>query len=135
VSRSKPTFAAVAGVLLLATACQSQPAIANGPHTGSTTAAATAGIQQVTVTVADNYRFDPSTITVHQGTVKITLVHKGTGAPHDFAVVGFPADQTSLARPGQTVTTTFTTPSPGTYKFECTIHVTQGQVGQLIVLP
>ena len=131
---------ALPGALLLAivlacAGCASQPAVASGPHTGSATASEVAGVQQVTVTVADNYRFDPSTITVHQGTVKVILVHKGTGAPHDFSVVGFPGDQTPLATHGQTVSTTFTTPSPGTYKFVCTIHVAQGQVGQLIVLP
>jgi plastocyanin len=123
------------GAVLLAAGCASQPAVASGPHSGSTTAASVAGVQQVTITVADNYRFDPSTITVHQGMVRITLVHKGIGAPHDFSVVGFPGDQTPLANHGQTVSTTFMTPSPGTYKFICTIHVAQGQTGELIVLP
>jgi plastocyanin len=130
-------FGALGPVLLvlLAAGCASQPAVASGPHSGSAIASTVNGVQQVTITVADNYRFDPSTITVHQGTVRITLVHKGTGAPHDFSVVGFPADQTPLVNHGQTVSSTFTTPSPGTYKFVCTIHIAQGQVGQMIVLP
>src|ERR1700743_1413192 len=86
--------AGLLGVALLATAaCATQPAVANGPHTGSSSASAVDGVQQVTLTVADNYRFDPSTITVHRGTVKVTLVHKGTGAPHDFSLVGFPTAQ------------------------------------------
>jgi plastocyanin len=126
---------ALGAALLLCAACASQPAVASGPHSGSSTASTVGDIQQVTLTVADNYRFAPSTITVHSGMVKVTLVHKGTGAPHDFSLLGFPGDETSLVEPGQTVSTTFMAPAPGTYKFVCTIHIAQGQVGQLIVLP
>jgi plastocyanin len=135
-SVARALTAATLGLAVLATAaCATQPAVANGPHTGSTTATAVGGVQQVTLTVADNYRFSPSTITVHSGMVKVTLVHKGTGAPHNFSLVGFPTDATPLAEPGQTVSTTFVAPGPGTYTFVCTIHVAQGQVGKLIVLP
>ncbi len=93
------------------------------------------GVQQITLTVDSGFRFNPSTITVHQGTVKVTLVHKGTGAPHDFSVTGFPADNVPLARGGVTTSATFTTPSPGSYQFVCTIHVAQGMTGTLVVLP
>ena len=104
-------------------------------HPGSSTAAMVNGVQQVTLTVNDTFRFDPSRVVVHPGTVKITLVHKGSGAPHDFALNGFPADQTGLVNAGGTTSTTFTTPSAGTYAFECTLHVTQGMTGTLVVLP
>jgi plastocyanin len=67
--------------------------------------------------------------------VKDTLVHKGTGAPHDFSETGFPADNVPLARAGATTSATFTTPSPGSYQFVCTIHVAQGMTGTLVVLP
>jgi plastocyanin len=133
---ARTATAGALGLVLLATAaCATQPAVANGPHTGSSTASAANGVQQVTLTVADNYRFEPSTITVHPGLVKVTLVHKGTGAPHNFSLVGFPTDETPLVEPGHTVSVSFTAPSPGTYKFVCTIHIAQGQVGQMIVLP
>jgi plastocyanin len=104
-------------------------------HPGSATASVVDGVQQITLTVDNGFRFDPSTITVHQGTVKVTLVHKGTGAPHDFSVDGFPADNVPLARGGATTSATFTTPAPGSYKFVCTIHVAQGMTGTLVVLP
>jgi len=129
----------VAAVLILAVviaACTNRQASPNRRgHPGSSTAAMVNGVQQVTLTVNDTFRFDPSRVVVHPGTVKITLVHKGSGAPHDFALNGFPADQTGLVNAGGTTSTTFTTPSAGTYAFECTLHVTQGMTGTLVVLP
>ena len=129
----------VAAVLMLAVViagCTNRQASPNRRgHPGSSTAAMVNGVQQVTLTVNDTFRFDPSRVVVHPGTVKITLVHKGSGAPHDFALNGFPADQTGLVNAGGTISTTFTTPSAGTYAFECTLHVTQGMTGTLVVLP
>jgi plastocyanin len=124
----------VSAVVLLA-GCQTQSAINREPQTGSVTASATAGVQTVTITTDQGYRFNPSTITVHPGLVKIVLQHTGTGAPHDWSLMGFPADNVALVSPGQTKSVQFTAPSPGTYKFVCTIHVAQGQTGTLIVLP
>ncbi len=105
------------------------------PHQGAATASVVNGLQEITLTVNEGYRFDPSTITVHQGKVKVTLVHKDGGAPHDFALTDFPDDNVPLASAGQSMSSTFTTPSPGTYKFVCTIHVAQGMTGTLVVLP
>jgi plastocyanin len=128
---------AAALVLVVAVAgCSNREASPNRRgHPGSATASTVNGVQEVTVVVNDTFRFDPSRITVHPGTVKIILVHKGTGAPHDFAVSGIAGDQTGLVRAGGTTSTTFTTPAPGTYTFECTLHVAQGMTGTLVVLP
>ena len=125
---------AVAVVMLLA-GCQTQSAINREPHTGSTTASATAGVQEVVISTDQSYRFKPSTITVHPGKVRITLKHVGTGAPHDWSLQDFPADYVPLVSPGQTRSVEFVAPGPGTYKFVCTIHVPQGQTGTLVVLP
>jgi plastocyanin len=103
------------------------------PHTGSATASVVNGVQQVTLK-ATNFRFTPSTITVHPGRVHVILVNDGPGAPHNFSLVDFPADFVPLASGGQTTEATFTAPSPGTYKFVCTIHAKQGQTGTLVVL-
>ncbi|HET6210590.1 MAG TPA: cupredoxin domain-containing protein [Jatrophihabitans sp.] len=131
--------ALVASCLLLATAgltgCQRQGAINREPHTGNSTATASGGVQQVTITTDQQYRFSPSTITVHPGKVRITLTHLGTGAPHDWSLTGFPADYVPLVTPGQSKAVEFTAPAPGRYSFVCTIHVAQGQTGTLIVLP
>ncbi len=123
-------------VVLVVAGCSNRQASPNRRgHPGSSTASVVNGVQQVTLTVNDTFRFFPSVVTVHQGTVKITLVHAGSGAPHDFSLNGFPSDHTGLVNAGGTTSTTFTTPSAGTYTFECTLHVTQGMTGTLVVLP
>ena len=133
------TVAAALVVVALSTsvaACSNRQAAPNRRgHAGSATASTENGVQQVTLVVNDNFRFDPSTVTVHPGTVKVTLVHRGKGAPHDFSVDGAPADHVPLVSAGQTTSSTFTTPAPGTYRFECTLHVAQGMTGTLVVLP
>jgi plastocyanin len=127
---------AALGLIAGLSACSNRQASPNREgHTGAATASTVAGVQQVTVTVDTSFRFDPSTITVHPGTVKIILVHKDSGAPHDLAVTGFPADNVPLARAGATTSATFTTPAPGSYGFVCTIHQAQGMTGTLVVLP
>ena len=122
------------GALLLA-GCQTQSSINQEPHSGSTTASMTAGVQDVEITTDQSYRFKPSTITVHPGKVRITLKHVGTGAPHDWSLQGLPAAYVPLVNPGQSKAIEFTAPSPGTYTFVCTIHIAQGQTGTLVVLP
>ncbi len=141
-SPARSSFASLSGALgcllvaaVALTGCQSQSAINRKPHTGTSTAVAADGVQDITITTDQNYRFDPSTITVHPGKVKITLTHTGTGAPHDWSLNGFPDDNVPLVSPGQTKSVEFTAPSPGTYTFVCTIHVNQGQTGTLVVLP
>jgi plastocyanin len=126
-----------AGLLIagLLAGCQSESAINREPHSGSSTASTVAGVQQVTITTDQSYRFDPSTITVHPGQVRIVLRHVGTGAPHDWQLLGFPDAFVPLVTPGQQKSIEFTAPSPGKYTFVCTIHVAQGQTGTLIVLP
>ncbi len=124
------------GLIGTVAACSNRQASPNREgHPGAETASVVGGVQQVTVTVDASFRFDPSTITVHPGPVKIILVHKGSGAPHDLAVSGFPADNIPLVTAGATKSATFTAPSPGTYTFICTIHQAQGMTGKLVVLP
>jgi len=124
------------GVALLTAACSNdQGAVNRRPTTGSATASTVNGVQQVTITASDDYRFRPSTITVHPGKVEIILKHPGTGAPHDWQLPRFPVDFVPLTAAGQTRMASFTAPSPGRYEFVCTIHVKQGQRGTMIVAP
>jgi plastocyanin len=132
---TRPLACAVAAAAVL-TACQDQSPINRNPHTGATTASVTAGVQNVVIVTGDDYRFHPSTITVHPGKVKITLEHKGKGAPHDWQLQGLPvAHAVPLIDGGQSNSVEFIAPAPGTYTFICTIHVKQGQTGTLVVLP
>lgn len=119
--------------LLLASCTNTEPAVNREPNTGSATASAVSGVQQITVTAGDDFRFHPATIVVHPGEVRLILKHTGTGAPHDWRLTGFPADSVPLTDAGQTRVVTFTAPAPGHYKFDCSIHINQGMVGTLIV--
>lgn len=127
--------AALLPVAALAAGCQSQAAVNRAPHTGSATASTVDGVQQVTVDATDAYRFDPSTITVHPGRVRIVLHNTGTGAPHNWSLEGFADAFAPLAQAGGTTQTTFTAPAPGRYTYVCTIHKQQGQTGTLVVTP
>jgi plastocyanin len=128
------TTVALAAAFSLA-ACQSQSSINRNPHPGAITATMQNGIQTVVVTTGDNYRFNPSTIAVHPGKVRITLEHKGSGAPHDWQLEGFPAASVPVISPGQSKSIDFVAPAPGSYRFICSIHLKQGQTGTLVVLP
>ena len=138
-TRHATTIAAlvIAGSVALAACSNTQSPVNRRPHSGASTAAVVNGVEQVTIQATDTDRFIPSTIYVHAGkTVKITLVHTGTGAPHNWQLTKFPVDMIPLlTSQGQEGSTTFVAPSPGTYQYVCTIHVRQGQTGTLVVLP
>lgn len=123
---------AVGGFVLVACTNTQSPANRR-PQSGAATASVIAGVQQITIQAGDDYRFHPSTITVHPGKVEVILHHPGTGAPHNWQLTGFPADFVPLTAAGQTSKATFIAPAPGKYRFICTIHVAQGQTGTLIV--
>lgn len=122
-------------------ACSNQDSPINRPsNSGSATASDVNGVQQITLTAGDDYRFHPATFTVHPGRVEVILHNTGSGAPHEFQVTGFPATFVPLTPAGDTQHATFTVPplvdgKTTRYRFECEIHVRQGQVGTMIVSP
>lgn len=125
----------------VAAACSNQDSPINRPgNSGSGTASLVNGVQQITLTAGDDYRFHPATFTVHPGKVDVVLRNTGAGAPHEFEVTGFPATFVSLTPAGETKQATFTAPpltngKTTEYEFVCAIHVRQGQVGTMIVTP
>ena len=134
-----PVRAAPAAALLLAglvvAGCSNTQSSANRqPYLGSATASLVDGVQQITLRASD-YRFQPSTITVHPGQVRVIVVNEGQGAPHDWQLPTIPLDYVPLASGGQTKQATFTAPAPGRYQFVCTIHRNQGMTGTLVVTP
>lgn len=134
--RVLPRAAAVAccAVLLLASCTNREASINRRPQGGSATASLVDGLQQIIVKTGDTYRFDPATITVHPGVVRVVLVNTGKGAPHNWTLLDSVAAASSLAAAGETKTATFTAPAAGRYTFVCTIHEKQGQTGKLVVL-
>ena len=98
-------------VFLLASACAPAPAPAAGAGQPP---------EQITLTGTDDFRFNPSTITLKAGQpLQVTFQNSGE-ILHDFTV------QQGLARPitiledgGKSGTATVTYDKPGTYKFFC----------------
>jgi plastocyanin len=120
----------------LASCSNREASINKNPHTGAGTASAVAGVHQITIRAGSDYRFHPSRVTVSPGPLRVVLVNTeptGQGAPHNLQVNGVPGAYVPLVAAGETSRLTFTAPAPGTYRFVCTIHVAQGQIGTLIV--
>lgn len=80
------------------------------------------------------FRFNPSTIYAHVGTVHVTLTDAGS-YPHNLSIDALGVtSQTVNGNPGQGRTTfslTFT--HAGTFQFVCTYHSSAGMIGQFIV--
>jgi len=98
-------------VLLIASACSSAAAPAAG-----------AGLppEQVTVVGTDDFRMNPSTITVQAGQPLDVTFQNGGEILHDFtAQQGLSKPVTILEEGGQSGTATITYNKPGTYKFFC----------------
>jgi plastocyanin len=97
-------------------------------------AATIPAVQHVTVDATDMLRFAPSTITVHPGTVVITLVSAGS-YPHNLSLPELHAQSRDVSGlPGQSrATLTVAGLTPGTYTFVCTYHDSAGMRGQLVV--
>jgi plastocyanin len=129
----RAVFVLAAATVALTACSNTESPVNRRPNTGSATATDVAGVQRITLMAGDDYRFHPSTFTVHPGRVEVILKHTGTGAPHNWELTSFPADMVPLTSAGDTRMATFDAPSPGRYKFICTIHVDQGQVGTMIV--
>jgi plastocyanin len=91
------------------------------------------GVQSVVVDAGDDFRFHPSVINARPGPVALTLKHVGKGAPHTWQAAQLPGASVPLTTAGQTNSIRFTIGHPGDYRFICSIHVAQGQVGRLVV--
>jgi uncharacterized cupredoxin-like copper-binding protein len=98
-------------VLLVASACASSAAPAAG---------AALPPQQITIGGTDDFRFNPSTVTVTAGQPLQVSFQNGGEIVHDFtAQQGLGKPVTILEQGGQTGTATITYDKPGTYKFFC----------------
>lgn len=128
-------IAAAAATAALSACSNDQSPVNRRPHTGTATASTVGGVQQVTLEVGADDRFHPSTIVVHRGKVQIVLKHESTGGPHDWSLDGFPGAYVPTTQPDETRTARFEAPSPGNYRFVCTIHAKLGMTGTLVVKP
>jgi uncharacterized cupredoxin-like copper-binding protein len=98
-------------MLLVAAACSPMP----GPAV-----AAALPAEQVTVMGTDDFRMNPSTITVKAGQPVEVTFQNGGEILHDFtAQQGLARPVTILEQGGQSGAATITYDKPGTYKFFC----------------
>jgi plastocyanin len=98
-------------VLLVASACAPSAAPSGG---------AALPAEQVTLTGTDDFRFDPSAVTVKAGQPLEVTFKNGGEIPHDFtAQEGLAKPVAILEQGGQSGTATITYDKPGTYKFFC----------------
>ena len=91
------------------------------------------GTQSVEVDAGDDLRFHPSMINAAPGPVQLTLKNVGKGAPHTWEAPQLPGANVPLTTAGQRNDVRFTIGRAGDYRFICTIHEAQGQVGRLVV--
>lgn len=91
------------------------------------------GTQKVRVDADDDYKFHPSRITAKPGPIEVSLYNIGAGTPHDWAAAKLAGASVPLIRGGENRAVTFRVSTPGDYRFVCTIHENQGQVGRLVV--
>jgi plastocyanin len=91
------------------------------------------GTQAVEVDAGDDFRFHPSVIDAEPGPLRLTLKHVGRGAPHTWQTPQLPGAVVPLTTAGQSNSIRFTIGRPGDYRFFCSIHEAQGQVGRLVV--
>jgi uncharacterized cupredoxin-like copper-binding protein len=98
-------------VLVVASAC--------GPS-GPPAAGAALPPEQITLIGTDDFRFNPSAVTVKAGQPLEVTFQNGGEILHDFtAQQGLAKPVTILEQGGQSGTATITYDKPGTYKFLC----------------
>jgi plastocyanin len=106
------------------------------PALGRVTTAAD-GVQQLTLQLQDDYVFTPRAVSVHAGRVRLTVRNAARSFTHAFRFPpGGPqpiAAEIPVLPPGQQRTIEFEVTTPGSYRFECSLHVQAGQVGTMTV--
>ncbi len=116
-----------------ATQPASGSAATQSPATQSPAAPATAG-QHIVITGTDALRFQPMTVRVHTGKVRITLKNMGA-YPHNIVVPSLKVrSATVTGDPGAgPVSFTVTFGHPGHYRFYCQYHQSAGMTGVFVV--
>ena len=131
--RRFPTSAAIAALVVTASACSNAPSAAPPTHgmapmspaaPASTPAAPVAG----TAVSIDNFAFAPAMLTVHRGATVTWTNHDEE--PHTVA-----AEDGSFRSPGMDTNATFsfTFANPGSYDYVCSIHPVMH--GTVVVTP
>lgn len=90
--------------------------------------------QRVTISGTSGLRFQPMTVAVHAGAVRVTLRDMGA-YPHDIVIPALGVTSATVTgEPGSgSVSFTVRFPRPGRYRFHCQYHASAGMVGVFVV--
>jgi plastocyanin len=96
------------------------------------------GVQEITLQTQDDFVFTPARFTVDPGRVRLTVVNVAKQMTHNFEFSSGKgpeeiAEGISILAPGEEKTIEFDVAAPGEHPFECSFHVSQGQVGTMTV--
>jgi plastocyanin len=96
------------------------------------------GVQEITLQTQDDFVFTPDRFTVDPGRVRLTVVNVAEQMTHNFEFRSGEgpeeiAEGISILAPGEEKTIEFAVAAPGEHPFECSFHVSQGQVGTMAV--
>jgi plastocyanin len=123
---------AAAAAAVGAACSNSEPVHATAPQRGEVTASrGPDGVQSVTIEADDQFRFTPATVHATVGRIHVTLRTVG-GTPHNLTFRSLRAAVPTTGR-GESRSVDLQVPTPGTYRFLCTIHESLNQTGDLVV--
>jgi len=105
--------------------CDSEPKKPAAP----VTSAPAPDTQIVKVSIGDDMRFDPASISVRPGKVRVILTTGGQVA-HTFTAPGLGVNSGNIPG-GKSVTLDFNVPKVGEYPFYCAYHRSQGMTGTI----
>jgi plastocyanin len=132
-------WAAAAVALSAAAACSGGPDHAmstSTPDGGQPVVAATGadGVQQITISSTNAFRFQPAAVKAHTGKLRVTLIDAGS-YPHNLAVdaLHFTSKTVSGGLGDNKTTFTLDFTHPGTYGFICTFHSSAGMRGEFVI--
>jgi plastocyanin len=96
------------------------------------------GVQEITLQTQDDFTFTPARFTVDPGRVRLTVVNVAEQMTHNFEFSSGKgpeeiAEGISILAPGEEKTIEFAVAAAGDHPFECSFHVSQGQVGTMTV--
>ena len=126
-----------AGAIGLAVAlagCGGSTGSSGGGSSPAASRSAPAAEQRVTISGTSGLRFQPMTVRVHAGAVKVTLRDMGA-YPHDIVIPALGVTSATVTGdPGSgSVSFTVRFQRAGRYRFHCQYHASAGMVGVFVV--
>lgn len=128
----------VLAVLLGGCGADPEPQSTDRPDVAGEVTVGPDGVQSITLTAGDDYRFVPDEFTVTPGEVSVTVENVATQLTHSLA---FPpgrsptdiSESIPVVAPSESDTIEFTVNTPGEYAFICSFHEALGHTGVMIV--